>query len=133
MADEARHWLEIANRDLKAVRNNVLGPDPTTEVAAYHCQQAAEKIVKAALIAEGIDPPRWHNIDDLVDLLPSGHRLVDSLRPLGQFTPYGIAFRYPALDPDVLPNPPAKEEVLQWLGVLETVIATVGRVISPGR
>lgn len=35
MAAEATLWLRVAERDLKAVRNNIFGPEPTTEIAAY--------------------------------------------------------------------------------------------------
>ncbi len=42
MAAEATLWLRVAERDLKAVRNNVYGPDPTTEITVYRCQQAAD-------------------------------------------------------------------------------------------
>ena len=109
MADEAVAWLQLAEEDLKAVRNNVFGPEPTAKIAAYHCQQAAEKMVKAVLISAGVDPPHWHNIDDLIDLLPEGHRLRPQPEPLGRFSPYAIAFRYPVLDPDVLPDEPAPD------------------------
>ena len=34
MGSEALRWIAIAERDLKAVRNNLLGPVPTTEIAA---------------------------------------------------------------------------------------------------
>lgn len=80
MAHEAaREWLAIADIDLKAARNCLRGPEPTTKADADHCQQAAEKPVKAALVAEGIHPPRSHNIGALtesakskIDGLPAG-------------------------------------------------------------
>lgn len=50
MGSEAAHWLAVAETDLKAVRNNLHGPEPTPEVAAYHCQQAAVKITIAFLV-----------------------------------------------------------------------------------
>ncbi len=80
MAPEAAGWLRVVEQELKAVLNNVLGPEPTTQIAAYHCQQAAEKLVKAVLISAGVDPPRWHNIHDLIDLLPSDHHRRGSPR-----------------------------------------------------
>lgn len=125
MAAEATLWLRVAERDLKAVRNNIFGPEPTTEIAAYHCQQAAEKMVKAVLVSAGIDPPRWHNIDDLIDLLPSDHLLKLELEPLGRFSPYAIAFRYPTLDPDVLPDSPTHNDILGWLDELVKAKAAV--------
>jgi HEPN domain-containing protein len=125
MGSEAARWLAVANTDLKAVRNNLHGPEPTLEVAAYHCQQAAEKIVKAALVAAGVDPPRWHNIDDLVDLLPVGHMLKKPLAPLGRLTPYAVAYRYPMPDPDIAPDIPTPEDVMQWLDDLQRAKAAV--------
>jgi HEPN domain-containing protein len=130
MASEAARWLAIAERDLKAVRNNLLGPEPTTEVAAYHCQQAAEKLVKAALIAADIDPPRWHDIDGLVHLLPGDNQLRGMLFPLARFAPYAVAYRYPVPDPDVLPDIPTTDEVTAWLGELEHVMAAVAVAIG---
>lgn len=133
MADEAAAWLQLAEEDLKAVRNNVLGPEPTAKIAAYHCQQAAEKMVKAVLISADVDPPRWHNIDDLIELLPAGHGLNPQLEPLGRFSPYAIAFRYPALDPDVLPDEPARDEILAWLRELDSARVAIAEVIASGK
>jgi predicted nucleotidyltransferase/HEPN domain-containing protein len=135
MGDEAVRWLAVAETDLKAVRNNLHGPEPTLEVAAYHCQQAAEKIVKAAPVAVGVDPPRWHNIDDLVDLLPVEHTLRKPLAPLGRLTPYAVAYRYPMPDPDIAPDIPPPEDIMQWLDDLQrakAAVAAAGRgVIGP--
>ena len=89
-------------------------------------------MVKAILIAEEIDPPRWHNIDDLFDLLPAGHGFVAMLRSLGRFTPYAIAYRYPAPDPEVFPDLPAREDILSWLGELEETIKSIAPAIEKG-
>jgi HEPN domain-containing protein len=130
MDTEAVRWLAVAEQDLKAVRNNLHGPDPTTEVAAYHCQQAAEKMVKAALVAASVDPPRWHDIDNLVDLLPPDHPLKQALAPLGRLTPYAIAYRYPMPDPNVLPDIPTPAEISEWLDDLERARASVCAAIG---
>lgn len=120
MAHEAaREWLAIADVDLKAARNCLRGPEPTTKAAAYHCQQAAEKLVKAALVAEGIHPPRSHNIGALVDLLPSGHPLRLPLSELERLTVYAVAYRYPI--GDILANPPepSAAEAEAWIALIE--------------
>ena len=127
MAPEALRWLAIAGQDFKAVRNNIHGPDPAFDIAAYHCQQAAEKIVKAALITREIDPPRWHDIDSLITLLDAQDPLSAPLAPLAGLTPYGIAFRYPVPDPEALPPVPAPEELGRWLRALEDARAAVGK------
>jgi HEPN domain-containing protein len=41
-----RNWLIKAQRDLAAARKLATSPDPYLDVAAYHCQQAAEKVTK---------------------------------------------------------------------------------------
>ena len=50
-------------------------------IAAYHCQQAGEKLVKAVLIHRGIEPIRSDDIEMLIDGLPS----------TGRFTPHTVA------------------------------------------
>lgn len=55
--------------------NNLHGPMPSLSGAAYHCQQAAGKLVKAVLVGAGIAFPKTHDIAALVGLLPNGHRL----------------------------------------------------------
>lgn len=130
MGSEAARWLAVAETDLKAVRNNLHGPEPTLQVAAYHCQHAAEKEVKAALVAVGIDPPRWHNIDDLVDLLPAGHALKTPLARLGRLTPYAVAYRYPMPDPDIAPDIPTPEDITQWLDDLQRAKSAVADTVG---
>jgi hypothetical protein len=56
------------------------------EIAAYHCQQAAEKLVKAVLIYRGIEPAKSHDIDALVGRLPPADPIRSALEPLGRFT-----------------------------------------------
>jgi len=53
-ADAAASWLKIVDEDLRQVVNNLQGPLPSPAGAAYHCQQAAEKLVKAALVKAGL-------------------------------------------------------------------------------
>ena len=69
----ARRWLETAGRDLLAARNCIDGPHFLPGIAAYHCQQAGEKLVKAALIYRGIEPIISYDVDMLiaVDRQPS--------------------------------------------------------------
>ena len=90
--DEVLPWLAVVERDLKAARNCLFGPEPTEEAATYHCQQAAEKLVKAILVSEGVNAPYSHDIRVLVGLLPKSP-LTTLLLPLARFTPlcHGIS------------------------------------------
>ena len=62
-------WRILAERDLAVadyLANNMV-PIPT-EIIAFHCQQAAEKYLKGALVILGEEPPYIHDLDRLCKL-----------------------------------------------------------------
>jgi predicted nucleotidyltransferase/HEPN domain-containing protein len=130
VTDVILRWLERADLDLRIVRNCLEGPVPSPEGAAYHCQQAAEKIVKAGLITAGVHPPKEHNIGNLVQLLPSGNALVLVFRPLEPLSKYITAFRYPD-DPEI--PVPSLQEIEVWLAQLLNAKNAVVGGIRPER
>jgi HEPN domain-containing protein len=72
------------------------------EIFGFHCQQAAEKLLKALLSLAGIGYPRTHNLRLLMDLLAdSGQPLPSDLAELDVLTPYGTLFRYEDLPAEV--------------------------------
>jgi hypothetical protein len=87
-------------------------------------------MVKAARVAASVDPPRWHDIDNLVDLLPPNHPLKQALAPLGRLTPYAIAYRYPMPDPDIAPDIPTPAEISEWLDDLERARSAVSAAVG---
>jgi HEPN domain-containing protein len=71
MADdspEAKAWMVKAWRDLETARRAATGQPPFYDVAVYHCQQAAEKAVKAFLVHHGKPYEKTHDIEVLTDL-----------------------------------------------------------------
>jgi len=59
-------WRIIAERDLTVadyLAKNMI-PVPT-EIIAFHCQQAAEKYLKGALVIMGEEPPYTHDLPEL--------------------------------------------------------------------
>ncbi|TFF24918.1 HEPN domain-containing protein [Jiella endophytica] len=103
MSAGARAWIAKAEADIDAVRRS-LEPDPdiNEEIAAYHLQQAAEKLLKAALVHLGIAYPRGSGGHDLrlcANLLPPGFPLNADARALVPMSPWGTAYRYPDDDP----------------------------------
>lgn len=121
--EEVKPWLAVAERDLRAARNCLFGPEPTTEAAAYHCQQAAEKLTKAALVSVGGNVPFSHDIRVLLRSLPDDYPLKSQFMPLGRFTPYATVYRYPVDDPLGMPPAPSVTDVEEW--VSEIVAAKV--------
>ena len=124
-----RRWLDAARADLMAARNCVDGPHYLPGIAAYHCQQAAEKLVKAVLIHRGMEPARSHDIDTLIGRLPEADPSRQTLEDLGRFTPYAVAFRYPGEDLD--PSPPSRDDLTGWMAEIETAIRAAAVETAP--
>ncbi len=125
MRDElriARQWVAKARNDLLDADNNLAAAHIPTDTVCFHCQQSAEKLLKAALVAQGVPPPKTHVLmmlaDQLVATLPTIERLGDELAIL---TPYAVAARYPDDDFDMPGIEDAREarqcadKVLEWL------------------
>ena len=111
---EAKAWMVKAWRDLETARRSATGEPPFYDVAVYHCQQAAEKAVKAFLVHHGKAYEKTHDIEVLVDLageIEAGFsKLADAADAL---TPYATRFRYPNATFAVEPQPAEYHEAEQ--------------------
>ncbi len=91
-----RSWLTKARRDLESARRLASEPAPYLDTAIYHCQQCAEKALKAFLVYHDVKFEKVHNLDVLlgycVDIDPEFDVLSDAASNL---TPYATAFHYP--------------------------------------
>lgn len=126
MMDEAtgslvQAWLTKAQHDLGSAYRLAEGPTPYLDTAVYHCQQAAEKAVKALLTYLEIPFGRIHNISVLLgqglDRVPQLSKLMDAAETL---TPYATLYRYP-----VTSGEPALEEFEEALRCAERVYTTI--------
>jgi HEPN domain-containing protein len=69
---------------------------PRRDAACFHCQQSAEKYLKAVLQEGGHVVPKTHNLNDLLNLLLSQDATLAPLRRgLRSLTRYAVDFRYP--------------------------------------
>ncbi len=111
---ETKAWMSKAWRDLETARRAVAGQPPFYDVAVYHCQQAAEKAVKAFLVRHGQPYEKTHDIEVLVDIAgeiePGFRQWADAADAL---TPYATRFRYPNATFAVDPLPVEYDEALQ--------------------
>lgn len=95
-ADLVKGWLLKAESDLTTARL-CLAAERSFDTACFHAQQAAEKCLKAYLIAFEIDFPFVHNLEKLIDLCAQHNSSFSSIRTLGQeLTPYAVELRYDA-------------------------------------
>jgi len=94
VADLVRGWLLKAESDLTSAEL-CLDADKALDTVCFHAQQAAERFIKAYLIAHGIDFPFIHNLEKLVELGAKHDPDFISIKSLGQeLTPYAVELRY---------------------------------------
>ena len=122
---EVERWLSYARMDLHEVRLN-LAHGGTPNIACYHAQQAAEKALKALLIARGLDVPRIHDLDKLKKALPDGASVKTVFPDLSELTFWGASSRYPGEWPEASPED-ARESAALAERVFEQVLAELGR------
>ena len=99
MNPEVKQWLDFAGMDLGVARHlfETYYPRPY-EIICYHCQQAAEKAIKALILFSDLKSgiPRSHDLSFLLNQIrnrfPVDERILDYADDLSQ---YGVAARYP--------------------------------------
>ena len=132
-ASDPSGWIEKARQDARSARRLLADP-AELEPAAYHVQQAVEKALKAALIAEGIKFPRGkgagHNLAALAGLIPAHLPLHQQAQMLTDLTPWATAYRYPADDPFTAQSLPAKAEIEIRLAEVEIFIGAVAAQVA---
>ncbi|MCB9673451.1 MAG: HEPN domain-containing protein [Alphaproteobacteria bacterium] len=106
-------FLDLAAADLDAAE--VLAR-VGNQYAAYHVQQAVEKVLKALLLLRGIEAGTEHRLDVLSDRLPEGDMWRDRLEPVLSYSAYATTFRYPTPGGRIVRPPPGA-------GVLKDVAA----------
>jgi HEPN domain-containing protein len=118
-------WVEKAEQDYRAAlklgreRDSGLG-----EIVCFHCQQCAEKYLKARLQEAEIPFPKTHNLLALLQLVLPVEPLWLALRPgLKRLTGYAIELRYPG---DHATSAEAQQAVAACQTVRKTVRQSLG-------
>jgi HEPN domain-containing protein len=89
-------WLIKARNDLGSANRLANGSETYYDTAIYHCQQAAEKALKAFLVHHDIEFEKIHNLNVLVDLcIEIDSEFNDYLDAAAILTPYATSYRYP--------------------------------------
>ena len=97
--EQALLLLRKAAQD-EALLDAVLDSDRVSdEVVGFHCQQAAEKLLKALLSDLGVAFRKTHELGALMELLArSGEPLPGEFENLDVLTPFGAVYRYDDYD-----------------------------------
>jgi HEPN domain-containing protein len=116
-------WFLKARQDLKIIEQGMDRPETewVSELLCFHAQQAAEKALKAFLIAKSEEPPRTHSIEVLLERC----RLSDSSFPEYEIRNLPI-FRWRSaiqMNP-TNPMPRRRDTMLNWPDILsQTCVA----------
>ena len=116
-------WLRHAHSDLQLAR---LSPPPGVllEGLCFHAQQAAEKALKAVLVAQDTPFPRTHSIGRLAELLPRGISVPREVEDAASLTDYAVTTRYPGVS-----EPVDEEEYQGAVRLAEEVLAWAERMV----
>jgi HEPN domain-containing protein len=73
--------------------------DIADEIVGFHCQQAAEKYLKAVLVSRKIEFRKTHDLEELIQLIEDNNiEKPENSEDLGELEPFAVAFRYDFLD-----------------------------------
>ena len=91
-------WIRLAQMDYDAALNMVKLHNPIpVEIVCYHCQQSAEKILKAYAIAKGEKLAKTHDLSVLLNQCRQHFPdFLDYAKPCMTLTVYASFSRYPS-------------------------------------
>lgn len=89
-------WIKAAEKDLLAAKQGLEADTIITDIICFHCQQAAEKFLKAFLVKNQIEFAKTHNIMVLVNLCSErDESFRKELSEADILTDYAVEIRYP--------------------------------------
>jgi len=114
--DDPREWLNRARSNLALAKSRI--PGAYLEDLCFDAQQAAEKAIKAVMIARGIDFPYIHDLGALLALLEEqGETISEPVLRAVSLTTYATATRYPNVG-----RPVEEGEYLEAIAIAEAVV-----------
>jgi HEPN domain-containing protein len=114
-------WVRKGTQDLRAAEILARQEPPLCYPICFHCQQAAEKYLKAYLTYRQVEFTKTHHIGQILELIGTVDAgLAEQLRPAVVLTPYGVEVRYPGDIPE-----PSQEQAHEALALAKDVADAV--------
>ena len=114
-----QQWIGKAEEDYVVVQQLMSSEIPIKGAIAYHCQQSAEKFLKAFIVFHRLEIPRTHNIEYLLEKCSNIDKSFSLVDP-GNLTDYGVEVKYPG---DFLE--PSMKELDSLISVVENLMELV--------
>lgn len=122
-------WIASADADRRASVACLASDPPIVTVVAFHCRQAAEKLLKGFLVLAGQRFRKSHDMEELGEHVrrhfPATNDLVRSVE---SWTTWNVAYRYPG--EEALQPPPSPGQLKEALRVIERLSAAL-RGLAP--
>jgi HEPN domain-containing protein len=128
---EVLAWLRVADSDQRAARVCMISDPPVHNAAAFHCHQAAEKLLKGFLVHASIDLGKTHDLGRLGRVVASHFPSVAPLvTAIDDWTAWRIAYCYPDL---AEPQPePSAEGLAHALDLISRLARALRSRAPPG-
>jgi HEPN domain-containing protein len=96
MNETVREWHEKATNDFDSMMDVSHGVRANYDLVCFLAQQGVEKLIKGALIARGILPPKIHNLVELHLMLKQAVPEWEwSIQELERLSSGAVIYRYP--------------------------------------
>ena len=93
---EIQAWLTKADHDLTSAKILLDHDPPVVDTALFHCQQTAEKVLKAFLVSRDQAFEKVHSLVYLIELCRDHDAEFEELRPHAELlSPFAVVTRYP--------------------------------------
>lgn len=116
-------WLTVAELDRRTVEVCLAAEPPLSESAAFHCQQAAEKLLKGFLVLAAKRFRKTHSLADLGAAATASFPDIAELVEVAQnWSDWVFVFRYPSDQSETVQGPD-DQELRRALGVIDALAA----------
>jgi len=130
---EVAAWISKADEDMAVVVTLREHASHLDAAICFHCQQAAEKMLKALLVSLGEVPPHTHDLATLVERSAVHLPIVeDLLTDATYLSPFAVLPRYPvAPSPGIEPERLVAEVEARARRIAETIRALLSGTTAP--
>ena len=107
-------WCIKAERDLGLAMHAHLHTSEYPDLICYHCQQSAEKHLKALILHYSLPFRKTHDLEELLDLLSTVDASISSnfYENARKVNDYGVQIRYPEPSGD-----PTEADVVEAIAI----------------
>lgn len=95
------------------------------DIRRFGRSRPAEKAIKALLVLNNLDPPKTHDLNELISLVPAEWGFSWNVTELRSLSQWAVDTRYPPLADDI-----DLEEAAIGVGVAAAIVARVTEVIG---